>query len=138
MEAFLSDVAHGSRLYEQGALDEAKAILTAAEKSYVGDPFADEPYADWAAPLREQARAAYLRTHRTLARLARHAGDADQVHSHLLSILEQDPYDEDAHRTLISTLVAAGRHGEARRAQARYRDAMAAIGVPLPEEHRRP
>jgi DNA-binding SARP family transcriptional activator/ATP/maltotriose-dependent transcriptional regulator MalT len=134
VEAFLGDVAHGSRLYEQGALEEAKAILTAAEKSYVGDPFADEPYADWAAPLREQARAAYLRTHRTLARLARHAGDADQVHSHLLSILEQDQYDEDAHRTLVSTLVAAGRHGEARRAQVRYREAMAAIGVPVSEE----
>jgi hypothetical protein len=35
---------------------------------------------------------------------------------------------------LVSTLVAAGRHGEARRARVRYREAMAAIGVPPHEQ----
>ena len=109
-------------------------MLTAATRSYLGDPFDDEPYADWTAALREQARAAYLRATRTLARLARHDGDTDRVVGHLLAILERDPYDEEAHRAMVGTLVAAGRHGEGRRAHARYREAMCTIGAPAPDE----
>ena len=67
-----------------------------------------------------------------LARLARQDGDVDQTVAHLLALLERDPYDEDAHRTLVNALTSAGRHGEARRAKSRYADAMQAIGVPVP------
>jgi DNA-binding SARP family transcriptional activator len=133
-EEFLADVGHGGRLYEQGSLAEAESMLTEARRAYLGDPFDDEPYADWTAPLREQARAAYLRALRTLARLARRRGDADAAIAGLLAILERDPYDEDAHRSLVSTLVGAGRHGEARRAHARYGEAMRTIGVAPPDE----
>jgi DNA-binding SARP family transcriptional activator len=132
VEEFLADITHGSRLYDQGALAQARSVLTAAERSYVGDPFGDDPYADWTAPLREQARAAHQRAHRTLARLARRSGDTDEALCHLLAILERDPYDEDAHRTIVATLVAAGRHGEARRAHDRYVEAMRSIGLPDP------
>jgi DNA-binding SARP family transcriptional activator len=113
VEEFLADITHGSRLYDQGALAQARSVLTAA-------------------PLREQARAAHQRAHRTLARLARRSGDTDEALCHLLAILERDPYDEDAHRTIVATLVAAGRHGEARRAHDRYVEAMRSIGLPDP------
>lgn len=134
VEEFLADVAHGCRLYEQGALAEARSALAAAVRTYAGEPFADDPYPDWTSGLQERARAARLRAQRTLARLARRAGDTDEALGHLLSILEHDPYDEDAHRARIATLVAAGRHGEARRAHTRYVDAMRSIGAPRPDD----
>jgi DNA-binding SARP family transcriptional activator len=129
VEAFLSDVDNGCRLYEQGEESAAQAVLDAARRDYQGDPFDDEPYGDWGSALRELARAAYLRAVRTLARLARQHGDTDDAVAHLLSLLERDPYDEDAHRSLVAILTTAGRHGEARRAAQRYREAMAAIGI---------
>jgi DNA-binding SARP family transcriptional activator len=132
VETFLSDVDYGGRLYEQGDVAAARSVLDAARRAYAGDPFDDEPYGDWSAPLRELARAAYLRAVRMLARLARQDGDVDQTVANLLALLERDPYDEDAHRTLVNALTSAGRHGEARRAQSRYADAMQAIGVPVP------
>ena len=55
-----------------------------------------------------------------LARLA----DADREYSeairYWLRILDVDPYDEDAHLGLISSLLAQRRHGEARRAYRQY------------------
>ena len=44
-------------------------------------------------------------------------------------MLEQDPYDEEAHLGIVRTLAAARRHGEARRCHAIYRARMAAIGL---------
>jgi DNA-binding SARP family transcriptional activator len=132
VDDFLADVAYGCRLYERGDSAGARSILVAAQQSYVGEPFDDEPYPDWTAAMREQARAAHLRAHRTLAYLARAAHAPDEAAAHLLAILEHDPYDEDAHRTLVAVLSGAGRHGEAMRARQRYRDAMVAIGVPPP------
>jgi DNA-binding SARP family transcriptional activator len=46
-----------------------------------------------------------------------------------LRILELDPYDEDAHLGLVSALVAAGRHGDARRQHRFYATRMEEIGV---------
>jgi DNA-binding SARP family transcriptional activator len=118
-----------TRLYDEGDDAQSRLALAEAVNAYPGDPFDDDPYPDWTASLREQARAAHLRALRALARLARRAGDTDEALHRLLALLDLDPYDEDAHRSIVATLVAAGRHGEARRAQRRYRDAMAEIGV---------
>jgi DNA-binding SARP family transcriptional activator len=52
--------------------------------------------------------------------------------AHLLRLLATDGYDEDAHRSLVTVLRGAGRHGEAARARERYRRAMGEIGVPVP------
>jgi DNA-binding SARP family transcriptional activator len=127
VEDFLGAVAHGLGLRGRGAVDEARVALGAAERLYGGDLFEDEPYADWAVPLREEARAAYLRCVRVLADLGRAAGDTEQAVWYLLRLLDKDPYDEAAHRAMVDTLAAAGRHGEARRASVRYRAAMRAI-----------
>jgi DNA-binding SARP family transcriptional activator len=96
--------------------------------------FEDEPYADWAVALREQARAAYIAALRMLADSHRSSGATGAAVDCLLRLLEKDPYDEPAHRVLVRTLAAGGQHGEARRAFARYRTAMQAIGVRPPDE----
>jgi DNA-binding SARP family transcriptional activator len=130
---FLGAVAYGRHLLDR-ADPAARAVLAAAVRDYTADVFDDEPYADWAGPLREQARAAYLTVLRLLAISHREGGDIHSAMECLLRLLEKDPYDEPAHRALIRTLVGAGRHGEARRAFARYRDAMRVIAVRVPDE----
>jgi len=134
VEEFLADVAHAIRLRARGAPTEARSLLAAAEQSYVGEALGDDPYDDWATALREEARDAYLRTLRILADLDREAGDIEQAAAYLRRLLENDPYDEAAHGGLVEMLVAGGRHGEARRAFRRYRQAMTSIGVRPPEE----
>ena len=128
VEEFLVDVGHGRRLRDRGASAEAARLLTRAVAAYRADVFEDEPYPDWSSALREEARAAYLAALRMLAEAHRSLGDPGAAVAHLLRLLTIDPYDESAHRALIDTLTAAGQHGEARRAQARYREAMRAIG----------
>jgi len=130
---FLGAVAHGRRLLDRGATAEARTVLAAAVGDYSADVFEDEPYVDWAGPLREQARAAYLSALRMLADSHRAARAGAAAVDCLLRLLEKDPYDEPGHRTLVRTLVAGGQHGEARRAFARYREAMRAIGVRPPD-----
>jgi DNA-binding SARP family transcriptional activator len=133
VEELLGDVGHGARLRQRGALAEAQLLLADVVRGYEGEPFADDPYADWAGPLREEARGAYLRAVRLLADLAATAGDHDGAATHLARLIEQDPYDETAHRGLVAVLRRGGRHGEARRAFRRYRAAMVAIGVRPPD-----
>jgi LuxR family maltose regulon positive regulatory protein len=79
--------------------------------------------------LREEARAAYLAVARTLARAAAEAGEHDQAVRYHLRVLERDAYDEEAHLGLVATLVAAGRHGEARRRHRISGEQMGELGV---------
>jgi DNA-binding SARP family transcriptional activator len=130
---FLGAVAHGRYLLHRGAGAEARTVLTAAVDDYRADVFEDEPYVDWAGPLREQARAAYISALRLLADHHQATRAVAAAVDCLLRLLEKDPYDEPAHRALVRTLVAGGQHGEARRALARYREAMRAIGVRPPD-----
>jgi len=129
LEAFLVESAHGLRLRERGDPEGARAVLAAAERRYTGDFLAGEPYEDWALAAREEARAAYLHTARTLAHLFRRSGQVDETVRYLLRLLDHDPYDERAHLDLVDVLAEAGRHGESRRAQDRYLAAMTEIGV---------
>jgi DNA-binding SARP family transcriptional activator len=133
VEDFLAQVAHGRRLVERGALTEGRTMLMAADADYRADVFEDEPYSDWSTPLREEARAAYLGMLRTLAHVSR-ADRPTATVGYLLRLLERDPYDEPGHRAVVRALVAAGHHGEARRAFDRYREAMRQIGVRPPDE----
>jgi DNA-binding SARP family transcriptional activator len=125
VETFLADAAHGLRLHARGNA-EARTVLLAVEHSYVGEVFADDPYDDWAQPLREEAHGTYLQVLRALVRLG---GGPDDTIRRLSVVLADDPYDERCHRDLVGTLVDAGRHGEARRAYDRYRAAMRDLGL---------
>ncbi len=93
----------------------AQRALEQAEAAYRGDFLEDDPYADWAVPLREEAKATYLRVALALARLWSDHGDAEAAIRYLRRALEREPYDEHAHLLLATQLVAAGRPAEARR-----------------------
>ncbi|WP_051808530.1 BTAD domain-containing putative transcriptional regulator [Actinoplanes subtropicus] len=129
---FLSATGHALRHPQE---TNAREALRDAATGYRGDFLHDDPYLDWAAPLRERARARYLHVLRTLADLALAVSDVDEVVEHLLRLLEHDPYDETAHLRLVGVLRDAGRHGEAGRRYRRYVLLMADLGVapaPMP------
>jgi DNA-binding SARP family transcriptional activator len=129
VEHFLADAAAGLRLLERGREQDAMTVLAAAEAAYSGDFLEEDPYQDWANPLREEARAAYIAVAHALADAARSAGDADSVARYELRILERDPYDEQAHLRLVTALAHAGQHGEARRHYRAYGARMREIDV---------
>jgi DNA-binding SARP family transcriptional activator len=136
VERFLSEARHGLTLYARGPAEPARAVLAGVEQTYRAEVFADDPYDDWARPLRDEVAATHLDVLRALAKLASDAGDTGEAAGHLTRVLAADPYDEGSHRDLVRTLAEAGRHGEARRAHMRYLAAMREIGVPVAEADR--
>jgi ATP/maltotriose-dependent transcriptional regulator MalT/DNA-binding SARP family transcriptional activator len=133
IEEFLQRADQGLKLYREGSAD-AATLLEAAETAYGGEFLEEDRYEDWAASLREEARAAYVEVARVLA--GARVGDGSAVR-YYLRILRIDPYDEDAHLDLVSALAGAGMHGEARRAYRRYVGRMDEIGVePAPPSRR--
>ncbi|NUT94894.1 MAG: transcriptional regulator, partial [Saccharothrix sp.] len=107
----------------------AVALLSAAEAAYAGDFLEEDPYADWAAELRENARLTYLQVASALAAHAAATGDHVAASRYCLRILERDCYDETAHLTVIRCLTATGSHGEARRRYRTYVQRMREIDV---------
>jgi DNA-binding SARP family transcriptional activator len=108
-------------------MDHAASATTTGEM-YRGDFFVEDLYEDWARPTREEARAVYLALLRRRAKISQDLHPAEALEARL-RILEMDPWDETTHLDLIQGLRTAGRHGEARRAQKRYEEIMAEIGV---------
>jgi len=129
VERFLDDHDAAGRLSRAGRVDEAQARMHAAEEAYAGDFLEEDAYEDWAVPLREEARAAYVTIARTLAEEAMGAGQLDQAARFYLRILERDAYDEQAHLGLVAALAEAGRHGEARRRYGLYAARMDELGI---------
>ena len=132
-ESLLADAAHASTLLSRGETERAREILNDIDARYGGDAFEDEPYELWAEGLREETRAAWLRSLRHLATLATREGRTTDVCTILVRLLSADPYDERVHRGLVKALVRSGRHGEARRAFDNWSEAMAAVDAPLPD-----
>jgi DNA-binding SARP family transcriptional activator len=124
VERFLAEAAEGRRLRSSGAPDKARALLSAAAARYLGEFCADDPYADWAAGLRELAKHTFVDTCFELARLADQEREFSEAIRYWLRILDVDAYDEDAHLGLINSLLAQRRHGEARRAYRQYTEKM--------------
>src|SRR5262249_7889434 len=124
VEVFLAKAAAG--LAQFGAVDgDAGAQLAAAERAYQGDFLEEDPYEEWAAPLREEARAVCASVLRALAALAEASGRPDDAVRRYLRILEMDSWDESAHLGLVGTMERVGRHGEARRRYVAYVSRMA-------------
>jgi ATP/maltotriose-dependent transcriptional regulator MalT/DNA-binding SARP family transcriptional activator len=128
VDMFLNEADSALALRRQGE-PETTDLLEAVEATYTGDFLEEDLYEDWAVPLREEARAAYLEVARALAEDALAAGSPDRAIRYLLRILEKDAFDEAAHLTLVSALAIARRHGEARRAYRAYSARMSEIGV---------
>ncbi|MEO7196832.1 MAG: BTAD domain-containing putative transcriptional regulator [Pseudonocardiaceae bacterium] len=112
------------------------ARLAAAVTAHTGDFLEEDPYHEWAGALAEEVRATHIALLRALTARLREAGDIDAVVRYTLRLLEQDHYDEEAHLTLIRTLLDARRLGQARRYYHIYVRRMKEIDVspsPLPE-----
>ncbi len=134
----IAEAEHGAMLMADERAEEARTACAAADRLYAGEAFEDEPYEDWAATdwalaLKEETRAAWLRSLRHLATLATQQGRSNDASALLVRLLGVDPYDERVHRGLVRNLVRAGRHGEARRAFDRWSEAMASVDAPLPD-----
>ncbi len=129
LERFMASAAGGLDCLRRGDASRAVPLLEAAEVIYSGDFLEENPYDDWAAATREEARATYIAVTRALARQAVDRGEPDSATRYLLRLLEADPYDEDAHLKLVTALSAAGRYGEAHRHYLGYRRAMEELGV---------
>jgi DNA-binding SARP family transcriptional activator len=130
VERFLTVAAQGLALHRQGRPEQARAALQAAEACYAGDFLEEDRYQDWAGPLREEARAAYLSVARALGELAASCGDHDAAVRYYLRILERDAFDERAHLGLVAALQRVGRHGEAQRQYRAYAARMVELEVP--------
>jgi DNA-binding SARP family transcriptional activator len=129
----IRDAEVAAALMESGESDRAAEILADVNARYRGDAFEDEPGEEWADGLREEVRAAWQRSVRRLAALARRAGRLGDAQTLLVRLLVADPYDDKIHQLLVNNLLSAGRHGEARRAFERWRAAMHEIGAPPPD-----
>jgi DNA-binding SARP family transcriptional activator len=135
VEHFLEKAGRALRLSETEEPARAVTLLEEATAAYGGDFLEEDRYEDWAAPLREEERSAYLDVLHALISTSEAVGRSP-VRYHL-RILALDPFDEETHLGLVSTLSAAGRHGEAKRAYRRYVDRMDEISVePAPRPER--
>jgi DNA-binding SARP family transcriptional activator/predicted ATPase len=106
----------------------ASGDLAGAEALYTGEFLPEDVFADWSVAMREEVRLAYVGVARELARDA----TGDRVLTLASRILEQDAYDDEAHRLLIASLHASGRHGDARRAHERFAKRMDELGLSAP------
>lgn len=102
-------------------------VMRRAAQQYVGDVFADEPYARWAGSLRDESQAAFCALALRLAQAERAAGAGDAASDLLRRVLQIDPYNQLAHEGLIDALTGLGAHGQAREATERWRHALAEL-----------
>jgi ATP/maltotriose-dependent transcriptional regulator MalT/DNA-binding SARP family transcriptional activator len=115
---------------------DAPELLERAEAAYGGEFLEEDRYENWAAPLRDETREAYLDVVRALAAIEADRGTRSATYH--LRALALDPYDEEIHLGLVSMLIESGRHGEARRAYRQYVDRMREIDIePAAFEQRR-
>ncbi|HQR28482.1 MAG TPA: BTAD domain-containing putative transcriptional regulator, partial [Nocardioides sp.] len=132
-EDLVRESGQAAELLEEGDLTRAREVLVHLDRTYRGAAFEDEPYEPWADALREEARAAWIGSARRLVSLPPDARRPVDVQALLVRLLAEDPYDEQAHRLRVRSLVRAGRYGEARRAFARWTEAMREIEAPVPD-----
>jgi DNA-binding SARP family transcriptional activator len=131
IEDFLRRAREGLALDRERRTDEATAALAEAEALYVGDFLEEDLYEDWAAGLREEARASYIAIARTLAEHSLEAGEHDAAIRYYLRVLDKDSWDEEAHLRVVTALERAGRHGEARRRYRAYASRMGELDLPV-------
>jgi two-component SAPR family response regulator len=96
---------------------------------YAGDAFADEPYADWAWGVRDSTRSLFVAAAHEFVALCESSADDLGVVAMCNRILEADPFDEPAHRSMIEALERLGAHGRATHARGVYRARLAELGI---------
>lgn len=99
--------------HEHDSPDALDTAMTAV-LLYAGDLLPTDPYADWAAPRREQLRHKYLVVSDLAARLAMQRGHADTAVDVLHAAIRHDPYDLERYDLAVTILESAGRMSAAR------------------------
>ncbi|WP_258724121.1 BTAD domain-containing putative transcriptional regulator [Cellulomonas sp. NS3] len=110
--------------------DRARRELRAALDVYTGELMPEEGPAEWVVSAREQYRVRAAEAAATLAALELARGDATAAASAATRGVEIDPYRDDAWRALIEASRLAGDHATAGRAQRRYDEVLAGLGLP--------
>jgi DNA-binding SARP family transcriptional activator/tetratricopeptide (TPR) repeat protein len=131
-DLLLRDAAHAVELLDAGEHDRAREVLAHVDALHRGPAFEDETD-EWAEVLRDEVRVAWSASVRRLAALRSREGRGGEALGILVRLLAVDPYDEQVHRRLVTGLVGAGRHGEARQAFERWSRAMREIDAPAPD-----
>lgn len=127
VEDFLREAAAGLALRAISPKDGFAQLQRAVDR-YSGEALVEDAYADWAIPLRDEARTQLLAATRALAEHFSQTEPAKAV-PYLMRALDQDGYDEPVHLLLVRALNAGGRFGEARRAYGRYAARMGELGL---------
>ncbi|MGV3758568.1 MAG: AAA family ATPase [Actinomycetota bacterium] len=129
-ERFIGEATRAISAFRSGHGD-ARPMIQAACARHGGEALPDEPYADWAQPLRTEVAALRCDLLRHEIEAATADGDHVAVAAACRALLDVDPHDESAHRGLVDALVQLGAHGQAAVARQRYEELMAELGVPL-------
>jgi DNA-binding SARP family transcriptional activator len=115
----------GMAAVRQGEHDVALERLEHALALYRGDLAEDEPYAEWAYEERDRLHGMACRALRELSRIRLDRNDLAGAAAALGRLAELEPYDADAHRSLLAVWIAQGRRTEATRRYAAYKARMA-------------
>ena len=102
-----------------------------------GIALAEEPYAAWAEPARQELRGLLRRARHALAEAAQATGDAHLAARAAGEAMADDPFDEGAHRLFMSACAAAGERAKALETYARLSRRLAEeLGTdPAPDTH---
>ena len=100
--------------------------------AYAGEFLPDDRFEDWATGVRDEARSRFVAAARRLAHRSRDKGDHVRAASLARRLVEVDRYDEDGHRLLVRSLLAADQTGDARRAHEVWALAMAELDITVP------
>lgn len=99
---------------------------------YAGEFLPEDLGADWTAGTRDEARSRFTAAAHRLAVAASEAGDHLGASGLARRLIDDDRYDEQAHRLNVYALLAAGDTAGARRAHRRWVDHMAEIDIDVP------
>jgi DNA-binding SARP family transcriptional activator len=111
------------------------AAFEAALALYSGDLLPDDPYEDWAAPLRDELRQLRAQLLSEVSRIYETQGQMERAAERLRQLLADDPVNEGAHRSLIRLYAQSGSRHRALRQYQQCREALQReLGVePSPE-----
>lgn len=104
----------------------------AVSVAYTGDFLPEDRYDDWTTPVREEAAALFVGAARRLVAASTSADDHEQAAALSRRMIEIDPYDDVAHRSLVVALCASDHGAAARRAHAQWAAALSEIGAAAP------
>lgn len=126
IEEFEQLVSAGLRGTPEGGVVGRLAVqsLENAMALYRGDLFTEEPFAEWAFAEREAVRALAQQALDRLVEHHAHHGNLGAATSHLERVADMRPIDESVQRQLIGIYMQQGRHSDASRRFANFRQRM--------------